>query len=97
MVSEWFLATQETKQVRTASGQTECAKTALMVAPTWTEIDQLNIIARHRLRTNGQLTGEDKKFVALRAKDWTAPSRRTFATTGRVMCWSAQGHQTFCP
>ena len=71
MVREWFLATQETKLVRAASGQTELAKTALMVAPTWTEIDQLNIVARHRLRTNGQLTGEDQKFIALRAKDWT--------------------------
>lgn len=71
MVREWFQATQETKLVRTASGQTERAKTALIVAPTWAEIDQLNIIARHRLRTNGQLTGEDKKFVTLRAKDWT--------------------------
>lgn len=71
MVHEWFLATQETKLVRTVSGQTEHAKTALMVAPTWAEIDQLNLIARHRLRTNGQLTGEDKKFMALRAKDWT--------------------------
>lgn len=71
MVREWFLATQETKLVRTASGQTERAKTALMVAPTWTEIDQLNVIARHRLRAEGQLTGDDRKFVALRAKDWT--------------------------
>lgn len=71
MVREWFLATQETKLVRTASGQTERAKTALMVAPTWAEIDQLNLIARHRLRAEEQLSGEDKKFVALRAKDWT--------------------------
>ncbi|MBI5426456.1 MAG: relaxase domain-containing protein [Opitutae bacterium] len=71
MVREWFQATLETKLVRTATGQAERAKTALMVAPTWTEIDQLNVIARHRLRTNGQLTGEDQKFVALRAKDWT--------------------------
>lgn len=78
MVHEWFLATQETKLVRTASGQTERAKTALMVAPTWTEIDQLNVIARHRLRTNGQLQGEDKKFVALRAKDWTHAQQKDF-------------------
>lgn len=71
MVREWFQATQEMKLVRTATGQAERAKTALMVAPTWAEIDQLNIMARHQLRTNGQLTGEDQKFVALRAKDWT--------------------------
>jgi conjugative relaxase-like TrwC/TraI family protein len=71
MVREWFQATQETKLVRTATGQAERAKTALMVAPTWAEIDQLNIMARHQLRTNGLLTGADKKFVALRAKDWT--------------------------
>ena len=71
LVREWFLATQETRLARTASGHAERAKTALMVAPTWAEIDQLNITARHRLRTDGKLTGEEKKFVALRAKDWT--------------------------
>jgi hypothetical protein len=71
MVEEWLNAQKETKQVRTGSGHVERAKTALMVAPTWAEIDQLNIIARHRLRTDKRITGEEQSFVSLRAKDRT--------------------------
>jgi ATP-dependent exoDNAse (exonuclease V) alpha subunit len=71
MVEEWLKASQETKPVRTRSGLQERPKTALMVAPTWAEIDQLNLEARHRLRTGEKLHGPDRDFVALRAKDWT--------------------------
>ncbi len=71
MVEEWLKAAQETRQVRTRSGLQERAKAALMVAPTWAEIDQLNLVARHRLRAEGKLTGPDCDFVAVRAKDWT--------------------------
>ena len=71
MVEEWLQASQETKPVRTRDGVQERAKTALMVAPTWKEIDQLNLEARHRLRATGKLTGPDREFVALRSKDWT--------------------------
>ena len=71
MVGEWFKASQETKQVRTRGGFQERAKTALMVAPTWAEIDQLNVQARHRLRADEKLRGPDRDFTALRAKDWT--------------------------
>lgn len=68
---KWRRAASETKSVRTRSGPTERAKTALMVAPTWSEIDQLNITARHRLRADDKLAGRDQEFVSLRAKDWT--------------------------
>ena len=71
MVAEWLKASQEAKQVRTRDGIQVCAKTALMVAPTWTEIDQLNLEARHRLRADEKLTGPDRPFTSLRAKDWT--------------------------
>ncbi|MDI1335894.1 MAG: MobF family relaxase [Lacunisphaera sp.] len=71
MVEEWNRVSQETKSVRTRSGIAERAKTTLMVAPTWAEIDQLNIVARHRLRAGEKLTGRDQDFVTLRAKDWT--------------------------
>ncbi len=71
MVEEWLNAQKETKLVRTVSGHTERATTALMVAPTWAEIDQLNIIARHWLRADKKITGEEQSFVSLRAKDWT--------------------------
>lgn len=71
MVTEWLEATRETKQVRTRNGMQERAKSALMVAPTWAEIDQINIVARRELRIDGQLIGPDRDFVALRAKDWT--------------------------
>jgi len=76
MVEEWANAQKETKQVRTPFGQTERAKTALMVAPTWAEIDQLNLIARHRLRTDKEITGEEQSFVSLRAKDWTRAQQK---------------------
>ena len=56
MVTEWLEATRETKQVRTRNGMQERAKSALMVAPTWAEIDQINIVARRELRIDGQLT-----------------------------------------
>jgi conjugative relaxase-like TrwC/TraI family protein len=71
MVEEWHRASLETKSVRTHVGTSERAKTALMVAPTWAEIDQLNLVARHRLRADEKLTGLDQEFVSLRAKDWT--------------------------
>ncbi len=71
MVDEWFRASAETKQVRTRDGMQEREKTALMVAPTWSEIDHLNLEARHRLRAAGKVTGPDREFVALRSKDWT--------------------------
>jgi conjugative relaxase-like TrwC/TraI family protein len=71
MVDEWQKVSAETKLVRTRGGIQECAKSALMVAPIWAEIDALNLEARHRLRIDEKLTGPDRAFVALRAKDWT--------------------------
>jgi ATP-dependent exoDNAse (exonuclease V) alpha subunit len=71
MVAEWTAASRETKQVRTKDGPQERAKTALMVAPTWTEIDALNAHAREELRRAQALSGPDRPFVSLRAKDWT--------------------------
>ncbi|MBL9217469.1 MAG: relaxase domain-containing protein [Opitutaceae bacterium] len=76
MVEEWLRAQRETKQVRTTSGLIERAKTALMVAPTWAEIDQLNAVARHQLRADQKITGEEKSFASLRAKDWTRAQQK---------------------
>jgi conjugative relaxase-like TrwC/TraI family protein len=71
MVADWHAATQQTKSVRTKVGPQIRAMTALMVAPTWDEIDALNTHARVKLRTAGQITGADQPFLSLRAKDWT--------------------------
>ncbi|MBS0164017.1 MAG: relaxase domain-containing protein [Nitrospira sp.] len=76
MVDEWLEASKETKQVRTRDGLQERAKTTLMVAPTWKEIDQLNLLARFRLRGEKKLSGPDQDFVALRAKDWTRAQQK---------------------
>jgi hypothetical protein len=76
MVEEWHAASQETKIVRARDGVQERAKTALMVAPTWAEIDALNTCARQKLRSTGRLTGEDQSFVSLRAKDWTKAQQK---------------------
>jgi len=78
LVEEWLKASQETKPVRTRSGLQERPKTALMVAPTWAEIDQLNLEARHRLRADDKLRGPDRDFVALRAKDWTRARQKDY-------------------
>ncbi len=71
MVQEWLQATKETKSVLTPAGNIERPKTALMVAPTWAEIDRLNLVARHRLRADNRLIGRDLEYVSLRAKGWT--------------------------
>jgi conjugative relaxase-like TrwC/TraI family protein len=71
MVEEWCAASRETKQVRTKDGPQERAKTALMVAPTWAEIDALNAHAREKLRREHVLSGPEQPFISLRARDWT--------------------------
>ena len=76
MVNEWFEATQETKSVPTKNGPQERAKTALMVAPTWTEIDALNLHAREALRAAGKLAREEQTIPSLRAKDWTKAQQK---------------------
>ncbi len=78
MVIEWLKANRETKQVRTRSGMQERAKTALMVAPSWAEIDQLNVIARQWLVADRKLSGPDCAFTALRAKDWTRAQHKDY-------------------
>ena len=76
MVNEWFEATQERKSVPTKNGAEERAKTALMVAPTWTEIDALNLHAREALRAAGKLAREEQTVPSLRAKDWTKAQQK---------------------
>jgi conjugative relaxase-like TrwC/TraI family protein len=76
MVEEWLNVQKETKQVRAVSGHIERAKSALMVAPTWAEIDQLNIIARCQLRADKKITDVEQSFVSLRAKDWTRAQQK---------------------
>jgi ATP-dependent exoDNAse (exonuclease V) alpha subunit len=76
MVEEWHAAAQETKVVRTKAGAQERAKTSLMVAPTWAEIDALNAHAREKLRKEGKISGEEKTFASLRAKDWTKAQQK---------------------
>ncbi len=76
MVAEWFSASQETKRIHTKAGAQERAKTALMIAPTWTEIDALNTHTREKLRATGNLSGNDYIISSLRAKDWTKAQQK---------------------
>jgi len=76
MVEEWLRASQETKSIHTRAGAQERAKTALMVAPTWMEIDALNSHARQKLRKAGKISGEDQTFTSLRSKDWTKSQQK---------------------
>lgn len=87
MVEEWFRASGETKSVRTPGGVQERAKSALMVAPTWVEIDALNTHAREKLRASGRISGEDQNFTSLRARDWTKARQKDIRNyhTGDVL------------
>ncbi len=80
MVAEWFAASEETKSVRTKVGPQERAKTALMIAPTWAEIDALNAHAREKLRAAGKLAGDEHTFASLRAKGWTKAQQKDART-----------------
>ncbi len=51
-------------------------QTALMIAPTWHEIDALNACARAMLRKTGEISGTDQTFVALRNRDLTRAQQR---------------------
>lgn len=76
MVEEWHAATQRTTFVRTAAGSEERAQTALMVAPTWHEIEALNACARAKLRASRKISGEDQTFLSLEAKNWTQAQQK---------------------
>ncbi|HRE05549.1 MAG TPA: MobF family relaxase [Opitutaceae bacterium] len=76
MVEEWHAVTQRTTSVRTMTGVQERALTALMVAPTWQEIDALNACARAKLRAHRQISGDDQTFVSLVAKNWTKAQQK---------------------
>ena len=80
MVAEWFAASQETKFVREKAGAQKRATTALMVAPTWAEIDALNTHARAQLRAAEKLNGDDHTFTSLRAKGWTKAQQKDART-----------------
>jgi conjugative relaxase-like TrwC/TraI family protein len=76
MVELWHAVSQRTKTVRTKAGVQTRAQTALMVAPTWNEIDALNAHARAKLRATKQITGSDQAFVSLVGKNWTKAQQR---------------------
>jgi conjugative relaxase-like TrwC/TraI family protein len=76
MVAEWSAAARETKSVSSPAGVQERAKTALMVAPTWAEIDSLNLHAREKLRAEGKLGRDEQTIVSLRAKTWTKAQQK---------------------
>ncbi len=71
MVQEWLRARETTKLVRTRAGVEQRPMTAIMIAPTWAEIDQLNERARCELKRSRRIGDRDEEFRSLRAKDWT--------------------------
>jgi conjugative relaxase-like TrwC/TraI family protein len=71
MVDEWFKATHPKNKIRPQS--------TLMVAPTWNEIHVLNDVARAKLRKAGKITGEDREFRSLWAKDMTRAQKKDAA------------------
>ena len=70
MVEEWNAVTHGPGARRASS------KTALMVAPTWAEIEEINQAARQKLRGDGTLRGEDKSITALATKNFTRAEKK---------------------
>ena len=98
MMAEWSAASRETKSVSSPAGFQEHAKTALMVAPTWAEIDALNLHACEKLRAEGKLGRDEQTTVSLRAKTWTkAPQRdgRNRTTKPATCWWHTRRRNTF--
>ena len=75
MVELWHDTIRGKKTVGQADIQAQ-PQTALMIAPTWHEIDALNACARAMLRKTGEISGTDQTFVALRSRDLTRAQQR---------------------
>ena len=75
MVELWHATVRGKKTTRQSATQMQ-AQTALMVAPTWHEIDALNACARAVLRKSGQISGSDQMFVSLRSRDLTRAQQK---------------------
>ena len=73
MVELWHATIRRTKTARQTNAP---PKTALMVAPTWHEIDALNVCARAALRRSGEISGSDQTFLSLRSRDLTRAQQR---------------------
>jgi thymidine kinase len=75
MVELWHATIREKKTVGQTVEQAQ-PQTALMIAPTWHEIDALNACARAMLRKTGEISGTDQTFVSLRSRDLTRAQQR---------------------
>jgi ATP-dependent exoDNAse (exonuclease V) alpha subunit len=51
-------------------------QTALLVAPTWNEIEAVTEKVRAALKTSGRLTGEEKEFEVFDSLSWTEVQKR---------------------
>ncbi len=51
-------------------------KTALLVAPTWNEIEAVTEKVRAAMKTSGRLTGEEKAFEVFDSLSWTEAQKR---------------------
>lgn len=70
MVEEWYAVTHGPGARRAST------KTALMVAPTWAEIEDINQVARRKLRIDGTLKGDDRVITALTSKNLTRAEKK---------------------
>jgi thymidine kinase len=70
MVEDWYVAAQKN------IGRNASTKAALMVAPTWTEIDALNQVARKKLRSEGKLRGSDHSITTLWDRNFTRSEKK---------------------
>jgi len=89
------IASQEAKTVRTKAGTQERAKTALMIAPTWAEIDALNAHAREKLRAVGNSRATNIPLLRCARKTGRKRSRRTCAVRAGRCAGHAQATKFF--
>jgi flagellar biosynthesis GTPase FlhF len=75
MVELWHATIRGRRTVGQTVEQAQ-PQTALMIAPTWHEIDALNACARAMLRKTGEISGTDQTFVSLRSRDLTRAQQR---------------------
>jgi conjugative relaxase-like TrwC/TraI family protein len=69
-------------------------KSALLVAPTWNEIEEVTERVRAALKTSGRLTGEEKEFEVFDSLAWTEAQKRDTRQyrSGMAIRFHRRGH-----
>ena len=72
----WVHENKEKYLSTAAQAWLKAKENAILVAPTWREIDKLNEVVRNDLRENGTLTGQETMRAVMDSTDFTAAQRK---------------------